>query len=169
MRLFELELSRHDWRQLRCGCGKSAEHVADRLKRVAAAETSEDAACDWLDGHIADSVVQYEPAVSVVAVALAALADDVSSAARSSFLNLLLALVAGESTDWEIANEGRDLPEECRSAARDGIWLLYSELSAFRSRGASSDAYEILSLVEPNQSRLDRVRENFGDQLGQIF
>jgi hypothetical protein len=78
----------------------------------------------------------------------------------------LLALVPGESTDQEIAHLGRDLPAECRAAAVPGLWLLYSEVFAFRSRGAASNAYEILTLIEPDQGRVASVYEIVGADLG---
>ena len=168
MRLVKLEVDRYDWAQLRCGCGQSGEHVAERLLEVAMTPPGGDLDFDWLDGHIADSVVLYEPAVPAVSVALAALADDVSPAGRFAFLELLLALVAGESSAWSLAAEGRDIPEECRTAAAGGLWLLYSEVFALRSKGAAASAFEILTIVEPDERRLAMVREVLGGELGMI-
>ncbi|WP_328976523.1 hypothetical protein [Streptomyces canus] len=39
MGLIDVEVSRHDWSALRCGCGKTAEHLAGDLLRLAAAQS----------------------------------------------------------------------------------------------------------------------------------
>jgi hypothetical protein len=74
--------------------------------------------------------------------------------------------VAGESTDQKVADRGRDLPEECRAAAASGLWLLYSEVFASRSRAVARTAFEALTLIEPDERRLKRVHEVLDDELG---
>ncbi|MDO3700958.1 hypothetical protein Q3W71_04605 [Micromonospora sp. C28SCA-DRY-2] len=161
--IVELEIARNDWDALRCGCGGSAAHVAEELLALARAE--DDARFEVLEGHVMTPEVLLEPALPVVSVALAALADRVAPPARLKFLEMLLLIVSAESQSAELALLGRDLPGECRSAAATGLWLLYSEVFAGASVGSSSYAYEILTIIEEDPDRLERVREAAGDRL----
>jgi hypothetical protein len=158
MEIVELEIAGHDWKRLRCGCGKSAAHLADDLLRLARAETDSEADRISLDSHVMLSSVLMEPAPPVVSVALASLTDKTSPAARHKFLETLLFLVAADGQATEPARQGRDLPAECHAAAKSGIWLLYREVFAGATVGASSYAYEILTLIDEDEDRLDRVR-----------
>jgi hypothetical protein len=163
--LVELEIARHDWAALPCGCGRSAAHVAADLSRMARATAPEDADIELLSGHVFIPSVLYEPAVPAVSVALAALADDVAPPAREGFLELLLMLSSGEGQDTDAAARGRDLPAECIAAIRPGVWLLYSEVFSASSVGAAGHAYETLTLVETDADRLARVQTAAGDRL----
>lgn len=165
MELVELEIARHDWAALPCGCGGSAAHLAADLSRMAGATTEQDADIELLSGHVFSPVVLYEPAVPAVSVALAALADDLAAPAREGFLELLGMLVAGESQSFEAAARGRDLPAECIAAAQPGIWLLYSEVFAGRSPRAVAEAYETLTLIDADADRLARVQTAAGERL----
>lgn len=163
--IVELEIARYDWDALRCGCGGSAAHVAAELLTLARAGTEDDARFEVLEGHAMTPEVLLEPALPVVSVALAALADQVSPPARFTFLEMLLLIVSAESQPSELALLGRDLPGECRAAARAGLWLLYAEVFSGGSVGSSSYAYEILTIVEEDPDRLERVRDAAGDRL----
>ncbi|MGW0750744.1 hypothetical protein [Streptomyces sp. NPDC002587] len=101
----------------------------------------------------------------MTSVALAALADDVAPTVREWFLDLLQHLVAGEGTDRESARRGLDLPELCRGLAVQDLRLLYEEVMSNRSPGAAGAAFEILTVVEPDRARLQRVREIAADWL----
>jgi hypothetical protein len=163
--LVELEIARHDWAALPCGCGRSAAHLAADLSRMARATAAEDADIEILDGHVFIPSVLYEPAVPAVSVALAALADDVAPPAREGFLELLGILSSGESQSADAAARGRDLPAECIAAMRPGIWSLYSEVFAGRSVGAAAHAYETLTVVDTDADRIARVQHAAGDRL----
>ncbi|MFI6875401.1 hypothetical protein ACIBL6_18370 [Streptomyces sp. NPDC050400] len=165
MRLVEMEITRHDWKSMLCGCGASAEHLARDLLQVAGGGVRDEASHVSLEEHVWSPVVLWEPAPAVATVALAALADDVEPASREWFLDLLQYLVAGEGTDGESARRGHDLPEMCRSLALQGLWLLYEEVMSNRSLGAVGAAFEILTVVEPDRGRLQRVREIAADWL----
>lgn len=165
MEIVELEIARHNWSALQCGCKGSASHVAATLLRLARAETDEEASFEGIDGHVFAPSVLYELAVPVVSVALASLADDLSSVARNSFLELLLLLVSGEGQSPEAVRQGRDLPNECVATARNGIWLLYSEMFSGRSVDSAGYAYEALTLIEPDTTRLNRAQAAAGDRL----
>ncbi|MFF8711349.1 hypothetical protein ACF07T_07900 [Streptomyces sp. NPDC015184] len=165
MRLVELEIARHDWGGMLCGCGGSAQHLARDLLRLADGDPGQEPGHVDLEEHVWSAAVLWEPAPAVASVALAALADDVPPAARERYLDLLQCLVAGEGTDGESARRGLDLPELCRGLARQGLWLLYGEVMSNRFPGTVGAAFEILTVVEPDRARLQRVREVAADWL----
>ncbi|MBK3644765.1 hypothetical protein [Streptomyces sp. MBT33] len=158
MRLVEMEIARQDWAATLCGCGGSAEHLAGDLLQLAGGGSLHEPCHVSLEDHVWSAVVLWEPAPAVTSVALAALADDVAPTAREWFLDLLQHLVVGEGTDGESARRGLDLPELCRDLAVHGIWLLYEEVMSNQSFGAGI-AFEILTVVEPDRARLQRLRE----------
>ncbi|MFH8383891.1 hypothetical protein ACH4E7_23580 [Kitasatospora sp. NPDC018058] len=161
MRLVEMEIARQDWANMHCGCGGSAGHLAEDLRRIARGESRQ-----WLNGCCWDPVVLWEPAPAVASVALAGLADEgVPPPARDRFLVLLGCVVTDSGTDMESARRGLDLPALCQAVVAQGIWLLYREVMANRSLGAAGDAFEILTVVEPDRARLQRVRELAADWL----
>ncbi|WP_329494405.1 hypothetical protein [Kitasatospora herbaricolor] len=158
MKIVEIEVDQYRWTELRCGCGVSAAHVAAELRQLVASTEDNEFDIEKLDGHILIPSVLLEPSVPTVSVILAALSDDISPSARESCLQLLLLLISGEGQATELELSGRDLVAECISAARDGLWLLYSEVISGHSIDAASNAFEVLSLIEENAERLDRVR-----------
>ncbi|WP_338703311.1 hypothetical protein V2W30_38870 [Streptomyces sp. Q6] len=155
----EMEIARHDWTGMRCGCGDTAAHLVAELLQLTEDGDERASVQAGLEHHVWSSVVLWEPALAVTSVALAALAEDLEPAARLRFLDLLQYLVTGEGTDRESAAEGLDLPERCRSAATQGMWLLYQEVMSTRSPGLAGAAFEVLTVIEPDRARLARVRE----------
>ncbi len=123
MRLVDIEISRHDWMGMLCGCGNSAEHLAQDLLRLAGGGSGREPSHVSFEDHVWSPAVLWEPASAVTSVALAALADDVPPAARCWFLDLLQRMVAGEGSDFGSARRGLDLPEQCRNLAVQGLWL----------------------------------------------
>jgi hypothetical protein len=166
MELVDLEITHHDWRSIRCGCGKSADHLATDLLAVAHAGPQDAIRFDVSSGHVMLPSVLMEPALPVVSVALAALADDTSVPARHQFLEMLLFILSADSQSFELEKEGRDLIEECRVMAQSGIWLLYREVFFGATVGASSQAYEILTFLDEDTDRLKRVQAAAGARLG---
>lgn len=169
MEIVELEIAGHDWKSLRCGCGRSAAHLAGDLLKLARAQSDSDVDRVALDDHVmVPPGLLVEPALPVVSVALAALADETSPAARFTFLKTLLVLAGGgEGQTFELDRQGRDLPAECAAAAESGIWLLYREVFSGLTMGAVSYAYEILTLIDADEERLDRVRVAAGARLSE--
>jgi hypothetical protein len=163
MRLVEPEIALMNWAGMRCGCGHSAEHVAEDLLRAARGQARGIAGA--LDGHVWSAPVLFLPAPAVTRVALAALADDLSPGTRNDFLDLLQCMVAGDGTDFEAAAQQLDLPELCREIATQGLWLLYAEVVSGRSLSAAGTAFEILTVVEANRQRLHGVRDSAGELL----
>ncbi|MGW4896325.1 hypothetical protein ACWEQL_29335 [Kitasatospora sp. NPDC004240] len=165
MRLVEMEMARQDWKSMLCGCGGPAEHLAHDLMEVVGGGSQQELRHVSLEEHVWSPVVLWEPAPAVTSVALAALADDVAPTVREWFLDLLHCLVAGEGTDRESARRGLDLPELCQGLAVQGLWLLYEEVMSNRSLRAAGTAFEILTVLEPDRTRLQRVREIAADWL----
>ncbi|MYS22488.1 hypothetical protein GA0115240_142141 [Streptomyces sp. DvalAA-14] len=165
MGLIEMEIAGQDWTGMLCGCGSSAEHVALDLLRLAGRGPLGEPSHVSLEDHVWSPAVLWEPAPAVTSVTLAALADEVAPTVRTSFLDLLQRMVAGEGTDWESARRGLDLPELCQNLAAQGLWLLYEEVMSNRSLPAAGTAFEILTVVEPDRARLQRVREIAADWL----
>ncbi|OPC78039.1 hypothetical protein B4N89_38140 [Embleya scabrispora] len=165
MGLVEMETARYDWKAMSCGCGDTAEHLAPDLLRLAGADPGREPRPVDFEEHVWSPVVLWEPAPAVTSVALAALADDVAPTAREWFLDLLQHMVAGEGTDLASARRGLDLPESCREAVEQGLWLLYREVLSNPSVGAAGAAFEILAVVEADRVRLRRVREIAAERL----
>lgn len=163
MKLVELEIAQWDWAGMGCGCGRSAEHVAELLLKVARGQSREIAGA--LDGHVWSSPTLFGPAPAVTSVALAALADNVPLQARAQFLDLVQLMVSGEGTDFGPAAQGLDLPELCRKITARGQWLLYGEVVSGRSVTEAGTAFEILTVVEENRGRLQALREQAGELL----
>lgn len=163
-RLVEMEIARQGWKSVLCECGGSAEHLALDLLRLAGSGPGQQPGHVSLEEHVWSPTVLWEPAPAVTSVALAALADDVAPPAREWFLDLLQCMVTGEGTDRESARRGLDLPELCRDIVVQGLWLLYAEVMSSRSPWPGI-AFEVLTVVEPDRARLQRVREIAADRL----
>jgi hypothetical protein len=162
VRFVDREIARFDWGSLRCGCGESADHVADILRRLVDAVDDR----ELLDGHIVAPSIVEEPALPAVSVCLAAIADDLPSSTRLRFLELLLYLVGDNGQPLVLVQEGRDLVSECRRAASAGLWLLYSVVLTSGSVAAAGYAYDILSILdEDNDDRLSDLRRHAAARL----
>jgi hypothetical protein len=150
---------------MRCGGTSTAGHLGPMLVHLAHAQSAAEANQYKIEEHVLSAVYLTAPSVPTASVALAALSEDISDAARHSFLELLLCLAAGEGQALDPALAGRDLVRECRGAIRNGLWILYGEVLHPRSVDTASNAFETLRLVEEDQDRLDRVREVASDRL----
>ncbi|GCD97834.1 hypothetical protein [Embleya hyalina] len=146
MRAVRIELDRHDWAAMQCGCGKSASHLPDALLRLIAARTPGDASLAEVDDHVMIQSNLTDPAPAVTAVVLASLADPdlTTPVARTALLQFLLGVSAGDTTQQV----------ECVELIRGGIWILYRELVAHPSIDARAHAYETLSNLDTEQERL---------------
>ncbi|MEU8774370.1 hypothetical protein [Streptomyces sp. NPDC048606] len=165
MRQVEDEIARQDWKGMRCGCGRSAAHIARELLRITAGGARDEATSRDFEQHVWSPVVLYEPAPAVTSVLLAALAAEPAPDTRFRLLDLLQSLVTGEGTDPDSARRGLDLPELCRERAARGIELLHREVLSNRSPGAAGAAFEILTVLDPDRARLRDLRETAADWL----
>lgn len=122
--LVRAELERHDWRALRCGCGDSAEHVPLMFEVIIEAEAPGDMIGYALDDHLELNANLFEVSVPAVSVILAALAGGLSPLARTHFLTTLWRLAGGDAHRTEQVLGRCGLGDECRTRAREGLWLI---------------------------------------------
>ncbi|MFF0430801.1 hypothetical protein ACFYU9_01050 [Streptomyces sp. NPDC004327] len=116
--LVRAELARHDWAELDCGCGESAEHLPLLFEAILEARTARDMIGYTLDGHAewnGDIFACTPPAVAVI---MAALAGELSVLARDELLDTLWRVSAGEFF------RDHGLVDRSRSAALEGFWPL---------------------------------------------
>ncbi|OJF09812.1 hypothetical protein [Couchioplanes caeruleus] len=165
MELVDMEISRYHWAGMRCGCRRSAEHLAGDLRRVAGARTQAEVDEVRLEGHVVQ-VGAYDPALAVTSVVLAALADDVSPVARACLTDLLLGILSADGQSLELAAEGRDMVFECQEAARRGTWTLYAEIMSGRDIDAANNSFECLVVIDEDEDRLSRIRQLAGTRIG---
>lgn len=147
--LVDLEIDRFDWAAMRCGCGKSAGHLADDLR-------------GFIGGYdpagLADHVlpageVLVEPSMPALGVLLAALSDGLPTKERASVSGLVLGLVGDNAGPVE----------QFRAKAREAVWLFYAEVLTGSTAGANS--FEILEIIEEDQDRVERLRAAAADRL----
>lgn len=129
MGLVDVELARHEWLSLPVA-GDRAEATPRSLVGLLSAHTEEDAERYYwrLENVVVIQSQLYEAAPAVVSVLLAGLAGKLSKPAKEWVLELLFQLVAGESSVEAVDRGHPDLGDRCRLVAREGLWLLYSEL-----------------------------------------
>jgi hypothetical protein len=150
-RLVLAEIARHDWGRYRCGCGNTAEHVADMFTTlVQASDPVEVRAIDF-SGHLEANGGLFEVALPSVSVILAALAADVTDFAEVELIWLLESLVSGDSHYSEGLLGRPDLGEDCRALAREGVWVILRYVFG-RNR---EEAGNILSIIEFDGPRRD--------------
>lgn len=162
--LVDLEIGRHDWATLYCGCLGFAGHLASRLSRLARATTEEEASVDGIHA-LTESQSIVTATLPVVSVALAALADDVQEPARRRFAELILGVLCSDGQELTPEFDGRDVLVECEDMVRGALWLLYREVLSATSVGTGSYAFEILSIVENDKQRLELVGTLAGQRI----
>jgi|GEM_PF-3809319 len=148
--LMELEIGRHRWPEMACGCRRSAAHLPDDLRRMVRA-TEEPQYGFFVDDHIWEPEVIFEPAVPAASVMVAALAGtEMTEVARYYILHNLLCLVG----DLGQAPSERDLVQECQDLVRTAEWLFYSLIAARPGWRCASTAFEILDVAGADRERL---------------
>ena len=151
VRLIDVEIGRHDWAAFECGCAETAAHLADDLRLLAEAQSSQEARALHIENHALIQSFPQEPAAPVTSVLMAALAGDLSDGARFVCLDLLGRLV--DTDDEQSA-------EVCQEIARQGLWLLYRDMWSDTFPGMVSNAYYVLSVIESDQERLRTYRDS---------
>ncbi|WP_109777819.1 hypothetical protein [Streptomyces sp. CG 926] len=154
MNVVTIELQRHDWAALRCGCGKSGAHIPSSFTALLEARTLGETVGHTLDGHLERESMLFQVAPIAVPAILAALTCDLPPFTRAHFLNMLWYLVTGESHSTEVAAGLPELEEECRFAVREGIWLIYKEATS----GDSETSFDILEFVDLDSGRFEHFR-----------
>ncbi|MER7519439.1 hypothetical protein [Streptomyces sp. NPDC126499] len=118
--LVRAELARHDWASLRCGCGDTAEHLPLMFETILEAATARDMIGYTLEDHVERNGALFPCLPPAVAVILAALASGPSPLARGVLLQTLWSM-SGCDTSFGPPDT---IPEDCRSAADRGFWVL---------------------------------------------
>ncbi|MFB6983139.1 hypothetical protein [Streptomyces scopuliridis] len=154
MRASFIELARHDWAALRCGCHESGAHLPETFTRLLEARSVEETAGYGLAGHLEEQSMLFQVAPHAVPVILAALTEDLPAYVRGHLLTTLWQLVTGESHRSESEAGEPELEEECCAAAREGIWVLYREAVS----GDTETALDILEFVDPDTDRFEAFR-----------
>ncbi|WP_143466529.1 hypothetical protein [Lentzea kentuckyensis] len=147
--LVELEILRHDWAAMTCGCGSSAQHLQEDLLDLAGAGKATN-----LSEHLLPAgEVLVEVSLPALRVLLAIIASDPPGAARLECYWLVTGLVGNNVSRGE-----GDLMPAMRAAAREALWVFYAEVLSGRSAGMAGYAFEILYLLEEDEDRLEDLR-----------
>jgi hypothetical protein len=154
MRASILELRRHDWAALRCGCGQSGAHLTETFRRLLDARSTQETVGYTLENHLEVQSMLFEVAPHAVPVMLTALGEDLHDSVRGHFLGMLEYLVTGESHRSEIEAGRPDLEEQCVAAVREGIVVLYAEAVS----GDAEAVFDILEFVDEDEERLEYYR-----------
>jgi hypothetical protein len=161
--LVRLELERHDWAALRCGCGGTAEHVPVMFATILEADTPGDMIGYTLDNHLEIQTNLFECAVPAVGVILAALAGEHSPLARSHFMMVLWWLVIGDPHHSEAARGAVDLDDRCRAKAREGLWIIL-RTGLEGSADDAETAADICEAIDPDEPRLAFYRARLSER-----
>jgi hypothetical protein len=149
MNMVQIEISRHDWASLWCGCHRTAEHVPHDFLQALAGPPPERAGAGWADNHAYIQSNLMQPAVATASITMAALADGAPVEHRHHLLAILQDLSTGEQDD---------IDDACLKVVQGGTWILYEEIVSGRSIEASACAYELLDLIEDEADRLKSVQ-----------
>ncbi|WP_129799378.1 hypothetical protein [Streptomyces sp. F001] len=147
--VLHIEIERHDWAGMVCGCGRSADHIPTDFISALQKSAPSRAGEGWADGHAYVQSNLMLPAAATTAMVMAALVSGVPDEHRRQLFIVLAALVNGEQDD---------LAEACLEIVQGGSWLLYEEIASGRNIDAASYAFEILQLIDDEAERLEFFR-----------
>ncbi|MBO3744201.1 hypothetical protein [Actinoplanes flavus] len=102
-------------------------------------------------GHLEVNGGLFEVAVPALTVILAALAGDMTDFAEVELIWLLESLVSGDSHYSEEALGRPDLGLDCRTLAREGIWVIHRYVFGHNREEAGN----VLSIIEFDGPRRD--------------
>lgn len=160
MDIIQIEISRHNWAGMWCGCERTAEHIPSDLLSVLAASSSDPVDEDWLEGHAFIQSNLMPPAPAATSIIMAAVASGARLDLRNQFMKLLLTMGDGEQDD---------IAEECLRVIRGGAWFLYEEITSGRSKVAAAYAFRTLRLLDEEAGKLsvykNAARENLPPHL----
>lgn len=153
MTLARMELARHDWDALTCGCRLPARHLVGLLE---AAIDGRAGALKALESHVMVQSILMPPAPAACSVVMAMLADGLRPAQRAEAMRILLWFASGED-DGDSVDSG--CYRRCFETIRDGLWLLYREFLADRDDDMSrAHLDDIFTIVEWDAERLAHYR-----------
>ncbi|MDR5758465.1 hypothetical protein [Caballeronia sp. LZ035] len=154
-RPYEVEISRIDWSCFDDVTG-SAESVALALHEFLKDNISNeelDAAYWKIENRVVVQGQLFSSAIPVTSVLVASLLEKRSFSAKVMVFEILYQILSG--SDLSDDNKGESpILEKCHSMAREGLWLLYHELSGAHAEAA----LEILDLLELDRNRLNAFR-----------
>ncbi|MEV6737769.1 hypothetical protein AB0N14_12825 [Streptomyces sp. NPDC051104] len=162
MTAWRIELGRHDWDALRCGCRQSGAHPPETFTRLLSAGSVVEMTGHTLENHLEVQSMLFEVAPHAVPVMLTALAEDLHHSVRRHLVGMLEYLVTGESHRSEVEAGRPDLEEECIAAVREGILGLCAEAVS----GDAEAAFGILEFVDEDEDRLEYYRSALAEGLG---
>ncbi|MEV6418411.1 hypothetical protein [Streptomyces sp. NPDC051662] len=151
--LAQMEIGRHPWTSVTCGCGRPSDHILNLLKEGI---EGNGVALRALDGHVFIESNLQPPAPAVCAVAMAALVDTQSPDQIKQLLWLILSLAAGEE-DGDSAESS--VYWKCRETIRDGLWLIYHEAVNSNVRAIEQYALDIAEIAEWDVDRLNSYQQ----------
>ncbi|MFF4216405.1 hypothetical protein [Streptomyces nondiastaticus] len=160
MKMLQLEISRHKWDRLMCGCLSTAEHIPrDFLESLEGPATPRPGA-GWADNHAYVQSNLMQPAIATASIVMAALADGAPLRHRRNLMAVLLSLANGEQDD---------IADKCLNVIRGGTWILYEEVASGRSIDAAAYAFEVLQLMDEESDRLAVFQASFSENLPQYL
>ncbi|MGP4044769.1 hypothetical protein [Streptomyces sp. 2A115] len=146
MRTLEFEISRHSWKDMECGCNKTAAHIPADFMSALRGPLPDRIGEGWADNHAYIQSNLMEPAAATAAMVAACLADrEVPLEWRPHLLGVLSNLVYGEQ---------EEIAESCKSAVRGCTEALFEEIASGRSKMAAAYAFELLMAYEELKARL---------------
>ncbi|MFJ9352572.1 hypothetical protein [Streptomyces sp. NPDC101237] len=148
-----VEISRHDWDSMTCGCMRSASHVPHDFLASLRAAPPERVGEGWADNHVYIQSNLMAPAVATACMVAASLADPlVPLTWRRSLIQVLWTLCYGEQDS---------VADACREAVRRCAWSLYEEIGSGRSKSAAAYAFELLAGFPEERERLSYFQERY--------
>ncbi|MFG2806938.1 MULTISPECIES: hypothetical protein [Streptomyces] len=146
MRILDLEIPRHDWQAMTCGCNRSAAHVPEDFLAALDGPLPGRIGEGWADNHVYIQSNLMEPAYATAVMLVAALADrQVPLAWRSHILAVLSHLTGGEQ---------EDIAARCKEAVRGCTEILFEEVATGRCAMAAAYAFEVLTEFADLKDRL---------------
>ncbi|QES53114.1 hypothetical protein DEJ51_01615 [Streptomyces venezuelae] len=137
-----VEIARHDWESIECGCGRSAGHLVDAVRDAAEGHPS---AFHALEGHVffAEHLKPPAPAVCGVLMAVWA-AHPPRQATREALLWTLLALLC---TVDDGGTHEAGLHGQCAAFIRTGVDGFRREVATAPGSGTAAYAEGILDIL----------------------
>jgi len=150
--LFDREVRRYDWDQLRQASEDWRKDVPGLLVDLVHAETEADASDAYfrLEGGCFPQRLVTESCVAIVSCLLAMLAAKPPAFVVTWALEALRGILGGEPIQSEIQAGSESLMEDCRDAAKPGIWLLRGMISECPGPALKS-LQRVLAEIDPDR------------------
>ena len=152
--LIDAEIARPNWAAFREADGP-ASGIPNSLRRLIKSTTNQEAdAAYWeLENHVFVQGRIYDSALPTVSVILAALVNPYcQNLVVCRLLDLLFYILRGVP-DHDMPE---DLNDKCKTAAREGLWMLYR---IYQEGGQEEAAAGVIELLD-DTSRLNYLRES---------